>query len=160
MSTASAGGTANAHALLDNATPTGREGTWQISSNRVEAGFANGQDSWTSVVAQRQQGHVTAMLEMGSASEHSSTVSMLPQLNQHLADRQLPVDYLGASLRQQAGSDREAGASNQGQPSDQSQSQSQRGQVVTPTVSTVAGTVATGDGGRNSVDGSRISVRA
>lgn len=153
-------GATNAHTLLDSATSAGREGTWQISSNRVEAGFANGQDSWTSVVAQRQQGHVTATLEMGSAAEHSATVSMLPQLNQHLADRQLPVDHLGASLRQQPGSDREAGASNQGQTSDHSHSQSQRGQVVTPTISSVTSTVTTGDGGRNSVDGSRISVRA
>jgi hypothetical protein len=157
---APAGGAANAHTLLDSATPTGREGTWQISSNRVEAGFVNGQDSWTSVVAQRQQGHVTATLEMGSAAEHTTAVSILPQLNQHLADRQLPVDHLGASLRQQTGSDREAGAPNQGQQSNQSQTQSQRGQMATPAIASVASTVAASDSGRISIDGSRISVRA
>ena len=158
MSATAAGTNANTHALLDSGVPTGREGSWQISSNRVEAGFANGQDSWTSVVAQRQQGQVTAMLEMGSSAEHNSTVAMLPQLSQHLADRQLPVDQLGASMRQQFGS--EAGASNQGQQSEQSQPQSQRGQVVMPMVSSVSSAVTTRESGRNSVDGSRISVRA
>jgi hypothetical protein len=159
-STNSGLGNTDAHALLDGSTTTGREGTWQISSNRVEAGFANDQNSWTSVVAQRQQGHVTAMLELGSAAEHSSTASMLPQLNAHLADRQLPVDQLGVSVRQQFTSGQDASAANQGQQSNQS-SQSQRGQQANgAVVPSVATTPATVEGSRTGFDGNRISIRA
>ncbi len=160
-STNSGLGSTDAHALLDGTTTGGRDGTWQISSNRVEAGFANGQDSWTSVVAQRQQGHVTAMLELGSAAEHSTTASLLPQLNAHLAERQLPVDQLGVSVRQQFTAGQDTSAANQGQQSNQS-SQSQRGQQASPTV-TAAVTAASGRApGRSQTSGSgnRISIRA
>jgi hypothetical protein len=153
-------GSTDAHALLDGTTPNGREGTWQISSNRVEAGFANDQNSWTSVVAQRQQGHVTAMLELGSAAEHNTTAAMLPQLNAHLAERQLPVDQLGVSVRQQFTSGQDASAANQGQQSNQS-SQSQRGpQTSAAAVSPVATTPVGIEGSRTGFDGSRISIRA
>jgi hypothetical protein len=159
-STNSGLGSADAHAILDGAGSAtgGREGTWQISPNRVEAGFANGQDSWTSVVAQRQQGHVTAMLELGSAAEHSSTTSMLPQLNAHLAERQLPVDQLGVSVRQQFSSDRGAGDTNQGQQSNSS-SQSQRAPQgsIAAAVPVAAAPVA---GVPGNGDGNRISIRA
>jgi hypothetical protein len=153
------GGT-DAHALLDGTTTGGRDGTWQISSNRVEAGFANDQNSWTSVVAQRQQGHVTAMVELGSAAEHSSAASMLPQLNAHLAERQLPVDQLGVSVRQQLTSERDASAANQGQQSNQS-SQPQRGQQTSASiVSSVAATSVGIEGSQTGFDGNRISIRA
>ncbi len=159
-STNSGLGSTDAHALLDGTTTGGRDGTWQISSNRVEAGFANDQNSWTSVIAQRQQGHVTAMVELGSSAEHSSTASMLPQLNAHLAERQLPVEQLGVSVRQQFTSGQDASAANQGQQSNQS-SQSQRGQQTSaPVVSSVATTSAGIEGSRTSFDGNRISIRA
>lgn len=159
-STNSGLGSTDAHALLDGTTTGGRDGTWQISSNRVEAGFANDQNSWTSVIAQRQQGHVNAMVELGSAAEHSSTASMLPQLNAHLAERQLPVDQLGVSVRQQLTSGQDASAANQGQHSNQS-SQPQRGQQTSaPVMSSVATTSAGNEGSRTSFDGNRISIRA
>jgi hypothetical protein len=159
-STSSGLGSTDAHALLDGTTTSGRNGTWQISSNRVEAGFANGQDSWTSVVAQRQQGHVTAMLEMGSASEHNSAASLLPQLNAHLVERQVPVDQLAVSVRQQSTLGQDASAANQGQQSNQS-SQSQRGpQVGVGTASPVATAPAVVEGSRPGLDGNRISIRA
>jgi trimeric autotransporter adhesin len=149
-------GNANAHALLDGASPSGREGTWQISPNRVEAGYANGQDSWTSVIAQRQQGHVTAMLELGSAAEHGSTVSMLPQLNAHLAERQVPVDQLGASVRQQFSSGQ--GASDPNQPGQGQQpaqsSQPQRSPLVGSSPVSGGGIAPAG------IDGGRISIQA
>jgi hypothetical protein len=160
MSTSSGQGSTDAHALLDGTTTGGRNGTWQISSNRVEAGFASGQDSWTSVVAQRQQGHVTAMLELGSASEHSSAASLLPQLNAHLAERQVPVDQLAVSVRQQSTLAQDGSAANQGQQSNQS-SQSQRGpQVGVATGSAVATAPAVVEGSRPGLDGNRISIRA
>jgi hypothetical protein len=147
-------GSSNAHTILDGAGTTSSSGpnaVWQLSPNRIEAGFANGQDSWTSVVAQRQQGHVTATLELSSAAEHSSTASMLPQLNSHLVERQVSVDQIGVSVRQQFSSDRGAGDSNQGQqPGQSSQSQA----AVTP-VSVVAATSVAA-----ALDGSRISIRA
>jgi hypothetical protein len=159
-STNSGLGSTDAHALLDGTTTGGRDGTWQISSNRVEAGFANDQNSWTSVVAQRQQGHVTAMVELGSAAEHGNTASMLPQLNAHLAERQLSVEQLGVSVRQQFASGQDASAANQGQQSNQS-SQSQRGQQTSaPVVSSVATTPAGVEGSRTGFDGNRISIRA
>jgi trimeric autotransporter adhesin len=160
-STNSGLGSTDAHALLDGTTTGGRDGTWQISSNRVEAGFTNDQNSWTSVVAQRQQGHVTAMVELGSAAEHSSTASMLPQLNAHLAERQLPVEQLGVSVRQQFTSGQDASAANQGQQSNQS-SQSQRGQQTSApvVVSSVATTSAGIEGSPTGFDRNRISIRA
>jgi hypothetical protein len=159
-------GNADAHAILDGAGPasaSGREGTWQITSNRVEEGFANGQDSWTSVVAQRQQGHVTAMLELGSAAEHSNATSMLPQLNAHLVERQVPVDQLGVSVRQQFSADKDAGAAHQGEPSRQSpqSQQSQRDQqAAVAVVPSVAASSAEVEGRRTNFEGSRISIRA
>jgi trimeric autotransporter adhesin len=160
-STNSGLGSTDAHALLDGTTTGGRDGTWQISSNRVEAGFTNDQNSWTSVVAQRQQGHVTAMVELGSAAEHSSTASMLPQLNAHLAERQLPVEQLGVSVRQQFTSGQDASAANQGQQSNQS-SQSQRGQQTSaPVVVSSVATTSTGiEGSQTGFDRNRISIRA
>jgi uncharacterized protein YccT (UPF0319 family) len=159
-STNSGPGSADAHALLDGTTTGGRDGTWQITSNRVEAGFANGQDSWTSVVAQRQQGHVTAMVELTSAAEHGTTTSMLPQLSAHLAERQVSVDQLGVSVRQQFASGQDASAANQGQQSNQS-SQSQRGQqAVTAAVSPVTSAPTDTEQSRISLDGNRISIRA
>jgi hypothetical protein len=156
MATASptGSGNANAHTILDGAGGTsvgGRNAVWQLSPNRIEAGFANGQDSWTSVVAQRQQGHVTATLELSSAAEHSSTASMLPQLNSHLVERQVSVDQIGVSVRQQFSSDRGAGDSNQGQqPSQSSQSQAASTPVSVVAATSVAATM----------DASRISIRA
>jgi hypothetical protein len=114
------------------------------------------------VVAQRQQGHVTAMLEMGSAAEHSSTASLLPQLNAHLAERQLPVDQLGVSVRQQLTAGQDASGANQGQNANQPQ-QSQRGQLAGMAVGApvASASVAAGvEDGRTRGDGSRISIRA
>src|ERR1700722_13665794 len=100
------------------------------------------------------------MLELGSAAEHSNTASILPQLNAHLADRQLPVDQLGVSVRQQFTSGQDASAANQGQQSNQS-SQPQRGQQAnTAVVPSVVTTPATVEGSRTGFHGSRISIRA
>ena len=98
---ADAPGSADPHALLDSGGAAARNAVWQLSPNRVEAGFTNSQNSWTSVVAQRQDGHLTAALESGSLTGKDTLQSLLPQLNSHLADRQVQVNQIGVSVRQQ-----------------------------------------------------------
>lgn len=94
----------NPHALLDSGGAgglAGHDAQWQLSPNRVEAGFASSQNSWVSVVAQRQDGHLTAALASESLSGKEALQSLLPQLSQHLAQRQVPVSQLGVSVSQQ-----------------------------------------------------------
>ncbi len=95
---------ANPHALLDSGgvgSLGARDAQWQLSPNRVEAGFVSSQNSWVSVVAQRQDGHLTAALTSGSLSGKDALQSLLPQLSQHLVQRQIPVSQLGVSVQQQ-----------------------------------------------------------
>ena len=114
---AATGGSANPHAILDaaGAQSGGRETVWQVTPNRVEAGFHNAQNSWVSVVAQRQDGHLTATLESASAAERGALQTLLPQLSHHLADRQVQLNQLGVSVRQQFSPGGEAGGGDQGQ---------------------------------------------
>jgi hypothetical protein len=154
-----AAGSANPHSILDGAgTPSrpAREAVWQLSPNRVEAGFATGQNSWISVVAQRQDGHLTAALQSTSVAERGTLEALLPQLSTHLAGRDFAVSQLGVSAGQQF----EGGPSGQNQSPAQNQGQGQiaQGSKNVP----VAGTSAEENETTavTTVNGSRISLQA
>jgi hypothetical protein len=150
---------ANRQSILDGAgTPSSpaREAVWQLSPNRVEAGFANGQNSWISVVAQRQDGHLTAALQSASVTERGTLEALLPQLSAHLAQRDFAVNQLGVSEGQQF----EAGPNGQNESPTQNQGQGQmaQGSKSAPVLVPVADqneTTAVA-----AVNGSRISLRA
>jgi hypothetical protein len=155
-------GNTNPHAILDGVGPASgaaREAVWQLSPTRVEAGFASAQNSWISVVAERQQGHLTATLELGSAAEHGGLESILPQLSTHLAERQLPVDQLGVSVRQQffsgngagGGADGGAGDPNHGQQRGHSSPPEREPPLLTAMAAGAAGSPVNEGGSRFSV---------
>jgi hypothetical protein len=123
---ASAPASADPHALLDSGGAAARNAVWQLSPNRVEAGFTNAQNSWTSVVAQRQDGHLTAALESGSLTGKDTLQSLLPQLNSHLADRQVQVNQIGVSVRQQFSPGGGSGGGSGGETSDTGYGQGQQ----------------------------------
>jgi hypothetical protein len=154
-----AAGSANPHSILDGpGTPTSpaREAVWQLSPNRVEAGFANGQNSWISVVAQRQDGHLTAVLQSTSVAERGTLEALLPQLSTHLAGRDFTVSQLGVS----AGPQFEGGPGGQNQSPAQNQGQGQMAQDSKNVP--VAGTSAEKNETTavTTVNGSRISLQA
>jgi hypothetical protein len=126
-------GSTNPHAILDSAAGSGtdRNAVWQLTPNRVEAGFANAQNSWVSVVVQRQDGHLTAALSSGSAAERFTLQSLLPQLTTHLADRQLQVNQVAVSPRELS-SGTDSGNLNQGNPNQGNPNQGHRNQDLEP----------------------------
>lgn len=152
---------ANPHAILDAAgvsPDTAGNAVWQISPTRVEAGFADSQNSWISVVAQRQEGHITAALELSAQADKNMLQPLLPQLTNHLAERQVQVDQIGVSARQElAAWGGGTGGSSSGQEQ-QSGSQPERAPQAPPLpapvseVADLANIVPVG--------GSRISFRA
>jgi hypothetical protein len=147
---------ANPHSILDAAgssTSAARDAVWQMSPNRVEAGFANAQNSWITVVAERQDGHLTAALQTSSAGERGTLEALLPQLSNHLTERQAGVDQLGVSVRQQF----------DGQSSGQNQSQGQMAQAQRGGVPARVAPAAKGEAapaGSSPAVGGRISLRA
>jgi hypothetical protein len=154
-----AAGSANPHSILDGAgTPSSpaREAVWQLSPNRVEAGFANGQNSWISVVAQRQDGHLTAALQSTSVAERGTLEALLPQLSTHLAGRDFAVSQLGVSAGQQF----EGGPTGQNQSPAQNQGQGQMAQGSKNVPVAGASAEKNQTTAVTTVNGSRISLRA
>ena len=150
---------ANPQSILDGAgTPSSpaREAVWQLSPNRVEAGFANGQNSWISVVAQRQDGHLTAALQSASVAERGTLEALLPQLSAHLAGREFNVNQLGVSAGQQF----EGGPSSQNQSPAQNQGQGQMAQGSKSAPAPGASAEENETTAVATVNGSRISLRA